>query len=191
MNGSIRKIEDRVLMSKDKHGGNYNRLKLWIYYFPCIIALSLAVPCVYVGWRSNKAINELWGHDNVKLVYVLVVKTGFILYGVFIGHVPLYIFMITVWSLNIEFLESNRRFKESQKTTIILNNEICMRVGSSRHSQNLIPILKTFAESIVQTHSGITVGGMVVIRKSTVLTCLSILVPYVVLFLQLHIGTTQ
>ncbi|KAI1693026.1 hypothetical protein DdX_20886 [Ditylenchus destructor] len=82
-------------------------------------------------------------------------------------------------------------YTQSEKTTIILNNEICMRVGSPRHSQKLIPILKTFAEGIVQTYSGITVGGMIVIKKSTILTCLSVMVPYVVLFLQLHIGTTK
>ncbi|KAI1710018.1 Receptor Mediated Endocytosis [Ditylenchus destructor] len=202
--------------------------------------------------------------------FLAIVRHGYILHGVYVGHIPLYIFMISMRSLLIEFDDSNKRFKEffrsmksppdeqkcierflvltkrhyylikkvqkadqlfklftlamialwlpttiftpvtlvrtnwsiqmaiqlydvarsifhfyglcimpaqvhtkSQATTILLNNEICKRVENVNHAQSITPLIKTFAESVTNTNSGITVGGMILIRKSMILTCQS------------------
>ncbi|KAI1697753.1 hypothetical protein DdX_18310 [Ditylenchus destructor] len=272
-------------MSKDDPNGNYCRLKRWIHYFPIIIFISLIAPSVITGWNIKLTAEEFMGRDNTKMWFLIIVRYAYILHGVYCGHIPLYIFMVTMKSLLIEFEESNRKFKEffksvksstdeqmsidrfldlcnshyylvkkvqkadrlfkiftltmialwlpttiftpvtlvrtqwsmqmtiqlydvarsgfhfyglcimpaqvhttSQKTTILLNNEICKRFENFKHSQNMTPLIKMFAESITNTNSGITVGGMILIRKSMILTCLSLVVPYVVLFLQLKIN---
>ncbi|KAI1700240.1 hypothetical protein Ddc_18178 [Ditylenchus destructor] len=78
-----------------------------------------------------------------------------------------------------------------RKTTILLNNEVCERVENLNQPQSITPLIKTFAESVTNTDSGITVGGMILIRKSMVLTCLSLVVPYVILFLQLKLKVLE
>ncbi|KAI1695272.1 hypothetical protein Ddc_21360 [Ditylenchus destructor] len=199
--------------------------------------------------------------------FLVIVRHGYILHGLYVGHIPLYIFMISMRSLLIELDESNRRFKEffrsmkspldeqksierflvltkrhyylvkkiqkadrvfkiftlamialwlpttiftpvtvvrtkwsmqmtiqlydvvrsifhfyglcimpaqvhtkSQLTTNILNNEICKRVENVNPAQSITPLIKTFAESVTNTNSAITVGGMILIRKSMILT---------------------
>ncbi|KAI1703513.1 hypothetical protein DdX_14846 [Ditylenchus destructor] len=281
-NGSIGKIQQEVLVSKDNPNGNYSRVKRLVHMFPGVIVVSAAIPSIFICLNVIETIDKFWGRDYAKMMYIIIIRNLFILHGLFVGHVPLYIFMTTMWSLIVEFDESNRKFKEffksikggadeektidrfltfsrshyylvkkvqkadrifklftlvmtgiwlpttvfapvallrsewsmqvifrlydvvrsvfhfyglcivaahvhtkSQITTVLLNNEICKRVG---HSHSLVPCIKTFTESLIHTNTSITVGGMVAMRKSMILTCLSLIVPYVVLFLQLRIG---
>ncbi|KAI1700944.1 CRE-GUR-4 protein [Ditylenchus destructor] len=50
-------------------------------------------------------------------------------------------------------------------------------------------ISRTFAKSAMQTNTGITLGGFIPITKSLILSSLSLILPYVMLCLQLHVGT--
>ncbi|KAI1732496.1 hypothetical protein Ddc_01365 [Ditylenchus destructor] len=79
-------------------------------------------------------------------------------------------------------------YSEHQQIIILINCQVTKRIGME---DKLTSLMKTFGKSIVHTNVCITVGGMVIIRKSMILTCLSMIVPYVVLFLQLHIGTPK
>ncbi|KAI1710256.1 GUstatory Receptor family [Ditylenchus destructor] len=48
--------------------------------------------------------------------------------------------------------------------------------------------IKRFTDFVAQSNAGITVGGMIVITKSLILTCLYLIVPNIVLCLQLKAG---
>ncbi|KAI1700385.1 hypothetical protein Ddc_18101 [Ditylenchus destructor] len=71
-------------------------------------------------------------------------------------------------------------------TLDILNRHIPNWIEENRETTRVI---KIFTNSIAQSNVGITVGGMTVITKSMILTCLSLVVPYTLLCLQLKIGS--
>ncbi|KAI1707760.1 trehalose receptor domain-containing protein [Ditylenchus destructor] len=73
-------------------------------------------------------------------------------------------------------------FKEAQK--------ILYRKTSiwNKYDSWTFQIGRSFAEKISSWHVGISFGGFTVITKSLVLSCISLMVPYVLLCIQMHIG---
>ncbi|KAI1700719.1 GUstatory Receptor family [Ditylenchus destructor] len=77
-------------------------------------------------------------------------------------------------------------FTQLKATHGILNRQIPSWI---EENQEAALIIKIFTDSTAQSNVGITVGGMTVITKSMILTCLSLIVPYTLLCLQLKIGS--
>ncbi|KAI1701525.1 GUstatory Receptor family [Ditylenchus destructor] len=57
-----------------------------------------------------------------------------------------------------------------------------------QYDAKLYHITLMFIDHITQANAGISLGGLVVIRKSLLFTCVSLVTPYVVLSLQLNVG---
>ncbi|KAI1709149.1 hypothetical protein DdX_11547 [Ditylenchus destructor] len=55
-------------------------------------------------------------------------------------------------------------------------------------NKNVYPIGKTFMDSVYQSQIGITLGGILLITNRMLLTCLSLVVPYIILCLRLQVG---
>ncbi|KAI1723111.1 hypothetical protein Ddc_07306 [Ditylenchus destructor] len=79
-------------------------------------------------------------------------------------------------------------YSEIRATHDFLSDEFAQWVEVDQECYRL---MKSFADSIGQSSVGITVGGMTVITKPMILTCLSMIVPYVVLCLQLHMSAQK
>ncbi|KAI1705460.1 GUstatory Receptor family [Ditylenchus destructor] len=59
------------------------------------------------------------------------------------------------------------------------------------YNLKLYQIARMFTENVSQSDIGISIGGFITITKSLVLTCLSLVIPYVILCLQLNIGASN
>ncbi|KAI1718493.1 CRE-GUR-4 protein [Ditylenchus destructor] len=79
-----------------------------------------------------------------------------------------------------------RGYNEFCEAQHIVNREAAIW---SEYDSKLYHVAKMFTDNIVQSSVGITLGGFTLITKSMILTCFSFVVPYVILFLQLHVGS--
>ncbi|KAI1710251.1 7tm chemosensory receptor domain-containing protein [Ditylenchus destructor] len=77
-------------------------------------------------------------------------------------------------------------FTQLKSTHSILNLQIPYW---NDENKDIAGTIKDFANSIAQSNAGITVGGITVITKSMILTCLSMIMTYILLCLQLRIGS--
>ncbi|KAI1717513.1 CBR-GUR-4 protein [Ditylenchus destructor] len=76
-------------------------------------------------------------------------------------------------------------YTQLRATNAVLNNKVSKWIDIDKNSRDLV---KVFTDSVAQSNVGITMGGMTIIRSSMILTCLSMIIPYVVLCFQLRIG---
>ncbi|KAI1710252.1 7tm chemosensory receptor domain-containing protein [Ditylenchus destructor] len=77
-------------------------------------------------------------------------------------------------------------FTQLKSTHSILNLQIPIW---NDENKDIARTITNFANSIAQSSAGITVGGMALITKSMILTCLSMIMTYILLCLQLRIGS--
>ncbi|KAI1700474.1 hypothetical protein DdX_16685 [Ditylenchus destructor] len=76
-------------------------------------------------------------------------------------------------------------FTQLKVTHDILSRQIPNWIDKN---EDVTRTIKRFTDFVAQSSAGITVGGMTVITKSMILTCFSLIVPYIVLCLQLKGG---
>ncbi|KAI1710703.1 GUstatory Receptor family [Ditylenchus destructor] len=64
-------------------------------------------------------------------------------------------------------------------------------VWSKEFDLKVYQIVRLFTESVNHSDVGISLGGFILITKSLVLTCLSVIIPYVLLCVQMQFGSDQ
>ncbi|KAI1703629.1 GUstatory Receptor family [Ditylenchus destructor] len=70
-----------------------------------------------------------------------------------------------------------------------IRTQLCRNTSLHQHYDGkLYHITLIFIDQITQTNAGISLGGLVVIRKVLLFTCVTLVTPYVILSLQLNIG---
>ncbi|KAI1710255.1 shK domain-like domain-containing protein [Ditylenchus destructor] len=78
-------------------------------------------------------------------------------------------------------LLSAQVFTQLKATHDILSRQIPNWIEKN---EEVARTIKRFTDFVAQSNAGITVGGMIVITKSLILTCVSLSVPYIILCLQ-------
>ncbi|KAI1697656.1 hypothetical protein DdX_18378 [Ditylenchus destructor] len=284
--GGFLRLKRKVLTLECDGKSSYSKLKPWLYILPGAVMLSEIFMLMYIIWFSTLSVKfYVANNDYLTLSYILIYRNALVLHGVFVGHVALCIFMISMCSLTIELSTLNQEFRELIKArkymkadknfiesrTQALCQEYCRRrkkvsdadyifrtytffmipiwlsttifvpitllrvqwsvqlvfilkrlhdalrsivhlyglcvyPAQLRRTHDILSIylsewidptdkfsgmIKNLSDNIAQSNIGITVGGMTVMTKPMILTCLSVILPYIVLCLQLRIGTSS
>ncbi|KAI1723135.1 CBR-GUR-5 protein [Ditylenchus destructor] len=160
-----RALDDDLLDAFDEHNRLGERVQRMdeifkVYTFVMLIGASSSTIFGFLAIIRQRS----WIHSGFFIYDVL---------GCFVHLLGLCIFPAQIYT----------KFRAAQQ---ILYRQTSLWIN---YDLKIYQIAKMFTENAGHSNVGITLWGYTLITKSLILTCISLVIPYVVLFLQLKVGT--